>query len=319
MRILVTGISGFAGSHLAEHLLSGGQEVIGFTDKPALDDNLSALGGRVRVIEGDLRSRESVRSALDDARPDRIYHLAAVTPGRGGAGDDVFWEVNVGGTAILLDESSRLDGVRVLVAGSSAEYGLLAQEANPVTELSELRPVGVYSISKAAQTLLAFSYWAHQGVDVVRTRAFNHTGPREDTGFACSTFARQIAEAEVGVADPVIRVGNLNAFRDISDVRDVARGYEAALERGRAGQVYNICSGRAVQMREMLDKLLALAKMPLTVELDKARLRPSDLPYQRGDYSLLERETGWKPEISLDRTLGDLLEYWRLRLRKDAS
>jgi GDP-4-dehydro-6-deoxy-D-mannose reductase len=319
MRILVTGVSGFAGSHLAEHLLSEGNEIFGFTDDPSLDDNLAALGGAVRVIEGDLRDRENVRSALTEARPDRIYHLAAVTPGRGGAAGDVFWEVNVGGTAILLDEASKIDGVRVLVAGSSAEYGLLPQELNPVTELSELRPIGIYSVSKAAQNLLAFSYWAHQGLSVVRTRAFNHTGPREDTGFVCSTFARQIAEAETGGGKPVIRVGNLNAFRDISDVRDVARGYEAAMEKGKPGQLYNICSGRAVQIREMLDKLVSMAEIPLEVELDPERLRPSDLPYQQGDYSLLERETGWKPTISLDQTLRDLLDYWRLRLRKDTS
>lgn len=319
MRILVTGVSGFAGSHLAEYLLSKGHDVFGFTDDPSLDGNLAALGEALTVIEGDLRSRASVRSALERSRPERVYHLAAVTPGRGRAEDAVFWEVNVGGTAILLDEVSRIDGVRVLVAGSSAEYGLLPRELNPVTELSELRPIGVYSISKAAQNLLAFSYWAHQGVAVVRTRAFNHTGPREDTGFVCSTFARQIAEAEEGISGPVIRVGNLNAFRDISDVRDVARGYEAALEGGRTGQVYNICSGRAVQIKEMLDKLLSLAKIKFEVKLDADRLRPSDLPYQCGDYTLLNTETGWRPEIPLDLTLSDLLEYWRLRLRKDTS
>jgi GDP-4-dehydro-6-deoxy-D-mannose reductase len=319
MRILVTGVSGFAGSHLAEYLLSLGHEIFGFTDDPSLDDNLAALGGRVRVIEGDLRSREGVREALIRARPDRVYHLAAVTPGRGGAGDDVFWEVNVGGTAVLLDEASKVDGVRVLVAGSSSEYGILPQELNPVTEDSDLRPVGTYSISKAAQTLLAFSYWAHQGLDVVRTRAFNHTGPREDTGFVCSTFARQLAEAEAGLAEPVIKVGNLNAFRDIADVRDIVRGYEAALERGRAGQVYNICSGQAVQINDVLDKLLSMAKITIRVELDRARLRPADLPYQCGNSSLLKEETGWRPEISLDQTLSDLLDYWRLRLRKDAT
>lgn len=319
MRILVTGISGFAGSHLAEYLLSEDHEVFGFTDDPSLDDNLGAFGDRVRIIVGDLRSREQVRSALTESRPHRLYHLAAATPGRGGAKDSVFWEVNVGGTATLLDEASRLEGVRALVAGSSAEYGLLPTELNPVTELSELRPVGTYSVSKVAQDLLAFAYWAHQGIWVVRARAFNHTGPREDTGFACSTFARQIAEAEAGLGDGVIRVGNLNAFRDISDVRDIVKGYAAAMERGRPGQVYNICSGVAAQIKDVLDKLIGMAKIPLKVELDTERLRPSDLAYQQGDCSLLERETGWRPAMSLERTLEDLLDYWRLRVRKDAS
>lgn len=319
MRVLVTGISGFAGSHLAEHLLSEAKEVFGFTNDPSLDGNLEPLAGRVRVVEGDVRDRAAVRAVLADVRPERIYHLAAVTPGRAPVNDEAFWEINVGGTAAFLDEASRLDGVRVLVAGSSAEYGLLPREANPLAETAELRPVGIYSVSKAAQDLLAFSYWAHQGVWVVRARAFNHTGPREDTGFVCSTFARQIAEAELGLRRAVIHVGNLNAFRDISDVRDVVKGYVAALERGRAGQVYNICSGNAVQMREVLDTLLGMASVPLEVQVEEARLRPTDLAYQQGDPSLLERDTGWRAAIPLERTLRELLAYWRLRLREDTT
>ncbi len=319
MRVFVTGVSGFAGSHLAELLLAGGHEVHGFTDDPSLDDNLAPLAGRVKISKGDIRDRRAVRSALSEARPERIYHLAAVTPGRGHPKDELFWEVNVGGTAILLDEASRLERVKVLVAGSSAEYGLIPRKDNPLTEAAELRPMGVYAVSKAAQTLLAFSYWAHQGVWVVRTRAFNHTGPREDTGFVSSTFARQVAAAEAGAAEPVIRVGNLSAYRDIADVRDIVRGYVAALEGGRAGALYNICSGIPTQVREVLDRLVAMSERPLRVEVDRDRLRPSDLPFQQGDSSLLEKETGWKPEIPLERTIGDLLEYWRLRLRKETG
>jgi GDP-4-dehydro-6-deoxy-D-mannose reductase len=319
MRVLVTGISGFAGSHLAEHLLSEGQEVFGFTNDPSLDGNLEPLSGRIRVLEGDVRDRRGVRAALDEVGPDRVYHLAAVTPGRDRAKNDEFWQINVGGTAVLLDEASRIEGVRVLVAGSSAEYGLLPREANPLSEKAELRPVGIYSVSKAAQDLLAFSYWAHQGVWAVRARAFNHTGPREDTGFVCSTFARQVAEAELGLRKTVIRVGNLNTFRDISDVRDIVRGYVAALERGRAGQVYNICSGVATKIEDVLEALVGMAGVPLEVEVDESRMRPSDLAYQQGDSSLLERETGWRAAIPLERTLADLLAYWRLRLRKDTT
>ena len=319
MRILVTGVSGFAGSHLAEFLASEGHEVFGFTNDPSLDDNLAGLEGAVRVMTGDLRRREDIRDALAEARPERVYHLAAVTPGRGGGDDRTYWEVNVGGTAGLLDEAGAFPQIRVLVAGSSAEYGLLPTEANPITEKAELRPVGVYAVSKAAQDMLAFSYWAHQGLWVVRTRAFNHTGPREDTGFVCSTFAKQIAEAEAKPGDGVIWVGNLNSYRDISDVRDVVRGYAAALERGEAGRVYNICSGKAVRIRDMLDILVNLAQVPLRVELDPKRLRPSDLPYQQGDAKLLRREGGWRPKIPLERTLADLLDYWRDRLRAESS
>ncbi len=374
MRVLITGVSGFAGSHLAEFLLSGSHEVFGYTDDPSLDGNLAEIGDRLRVVKGDVRDRASVRATLAEVKPERIYHLAAVTPGRevavprarggapgaegggsgasgtqgpgakgGGSGakrgakggrgtagdtpadagsrarENAFWEVNVGGTAVLLDEASRLPDVRVLVAGSSAEYGLVPTDLNPIDETAELKPVGLYAVSKIGQDLLAFSYWAQQGVWVVRTRGFNHTGPREDTGFVCSTFARQIAEAELGRGPKVIRVGNLNAYRDIGDVRDIVRGYVAALEKGRPGGLYNVCSGSATQIREVLDRLVAMSTAPLEVELDEARLRPSDLPYQCGDYSLLEKETGWRPTIPLDKTLQDLLDYWRLRLREDTS
>jgi GDP-4-dehydro-6-deoxy-D-mannose reductase len=319
MRVLVTGVSGFAGSHLADYLVSKGHEVFGFTDDPALDDNLAALGGSVSVIKGDIRRRDDVRAVLSKARPERIYHLAAVTPGRGGGDDRSFWEVNVGGTSTLLDEAGALPETRVLVSGSSAEYGLLPTKDNPVTERAELRPIGVYAVSKAAQGLLAFSYWAHQGLWVVRTRGFNHTGPREDTGFVCSTFAKQIAEAEVKPGDGVIRVGNLNAYRDISDVRDVVRGYVAALEKGEAGCVYNVCSGEAVQIREVLETLVRMSTVPLRVELDTGRLRPSDLPYQKGDARLLRETAGWRPEIPLERTLQDLLDYWRARLGENLA
>jgi GDP-4-dehydro-6-deoxy-D-mannose reductase len=154
---------------------------------------------------------------------------------------------------------------------------------------------------------------------VVRTRAFNHTGPREDTGFACSTFARQIAEAEAKPGDGVIRVGNLNAYRDISDVRDVVRGYVAAMEKGEAGRVYNVCSGKAVQIREVLETLVSLSETPLRVELDTSRLRPSDLPYQQGNAKLLKSDAGWRPKISLERTLRDLLDYWRARVGKNLA
>jgi GDP-4-dehydro-6-deoxy-D-mannose reductase len=316
MRVLVTGVSGFAGSHLAEYLLAEGHQVFGFTDDPSLDDNLADIAGRITVFQGDIRRRERLRDVLAQAEPERIYHLAAITPGRGGGEDCSFWEVNVGGTAALLDEAGRLPRTRVHVAGSSAEYGLLPMESNPVTEKAELRPVGVYAVSKVAQDLLAFSYWAHQGLWVVRTRAFNHSGPREDSGFACSTFARQVARAEAEPGEGVIRVGNLDAHRDISDVRDVVRGYVAALERGRAGSVYNVCSGAAVQIRQVLETLMRMSKVPLRVELDTDRLRPSDLPYQQGDGTAIANDAGWKPSIPLEQTLQDLLDYWRRRVRE---
>ena len=185
----------------------------------------------------------------------------------------------------------------------------------PLTEDSPLRPLSPYGVSKVGQDMLAYQYHASYGMAIVRTRAFNHTGPRRGEAFATSTFAKQIAEIELGMRDPVVHVGNLSAQRDFTDVRDVVRAYFLACTQGEPGEVYNICTGISVTIQEILDTLLELAQCEVSVEIDPERLRPSDVQLLRGDASKLTEATGWRPEIELRQTLADLLEYWRERLK----
>ncbi|MCK4231535.1 GDP-mannose 4,6-dehydratase, partial [candidate division WOR-3 bacterium] len=200
------------------------------------------------------------------------------------------------------------------IAGSSEEYGLVHPDEVPIAETNPLRPLSPYGVSKVAQDLLAFQYFKSYGLKVIRTRAFNHTGPRRGEVFATSNFARQIVMIEKGKAEPLIRVGNLDAVRDFSDVRDIARAYTLALEKGEPGEVYNICSGKGLKIRQLLDMLLAQSKVDIEIKEDPARMRPSDVGFLIGDATRFRAKTGWKPEIPFEQTLADLLDFWRERV-----
>ena len=203
---------------------------------------------------------------------------------------------------------------KIQVAGSSEEYGQVYPDEIPMKETNPLRPLSPYAVSKVAQDLLAYQYHKSYGLRTVRTRGFNHTGPRRGDVFVTSNFAKQIAEIEKGKRPPVLSVGNLDARRDFTDVRDVVRAYWLAAEKGEDGEAYNIGSGKAMAMKEMLDKLLALTKVDVKIQVDPARLRPSDVPILLSDSSKFMTLTGWKPRIPLDRTFKDLLDYWRERV-----
>jgi GDP-4-dehydro-6-deoxy-D-mannose reductase len=203
---------------------------------------------------------------------------------------------------------------RFLVVGSSEEYGLVEEDELPIKETNPLRPLSPYAVSKVGQDLMGYQYWKSYGLPIVRSRAFNHEGPRRGDVFVTSNFARQVAEIEAGLRDPVVYVGDLAPRRDYSDVRDIVRGYWALVERGEPGEVYNLCSGRAWTIRQVLDLLLEQARVKsIRVETDPSRLRPSDVPVLEGDPSKIEKATGWKVEIPFERTLKDLLAYWRQR------
>jgi GDP-4-dehydro-6-deoxy-D-mannose reductase len=189
---------------------------------------------------------------------------------------------------------------------------MVYERENPISEQSPLRPLSPYGVSKIAQTMMGYQYYMNYGIHVVGTRAFNYTGPGENASFVCSAFAKQIAEIEQQRKPPVIHVGNLDARRDFTDVRDVVRGYWLALERGKAGDVYNVCSGTSYSIRQALDLLLNMSfKKGIEVVPDPDRLRPSDVPIQVGDFSKIKHQTGWEPTIPFEKTLEDLLEYWR--------
>ena len=317
MRVLITGFTGFVGSHLADYLVARGDvEVFGTHRWRSRMDNVEHLRERVRFVECDLRDAGAVRRALRDVRPDRIFHLAAqsyvptswLAPAETLGG-------NVLGQVHLFEAVRDLDlPARVQVAGSSEEYGLVLPTEIPIREDSPLRPLSPYAVSKVAQDMLAYQYWRSYGLHAVRTRAFNHTGPRRGEVFVTSNFARQVAQIEKGQREPVVSVGNLDSVRDFTDVRDVVRAYWLALERGGPGEVYNICSGRGCTARQVLDILLDLAHVKVTVQEDPARMRPSDVTLLVGDCSKFQSATGWRPTIPFEVTLKDLLEHWRSRV-----
>jgi GDP-4-dehydro-6-deoxy-D-mannose reductase len=219
----------------------------------------------------------------------------------------------------LFESYRQLGGgpARFLVIGSSEEYGLVYPDELPVRETNPLRPLSPYAVSKVTQDLLGYQYWKSYGLDIVRTRAFHHTGPRRGDAFSTSSFAKQIAEVEAGLREPVIHVGDLNPTRDFSDVRDIVRGYWALLERGTAGEVYNLCSGVDWSIERMLNFLIAHSKLErIEIRSDPARLRPSDVPVLRGSADKIREAVGWTPSIPLEQTLLDLLDYWRQQIER---
>ncbi len=317
MKALITGISGFAGSHLAEYLLNHVKDaqVFGIIKWRSRLDNINHLLHRITLHECDIRDAFAVKTVLEAIRPDLIFHLAAQSyvPFSWRAPAETI-ATNVLGELNLFESvrDLKLD-CRIQIAGSSEEYGLVNPDEIPIKEENPLRPLSPYGVSKVAQDLLGYQYYKSYGLFIVRTRAFNHTGPRRGEVFVSSNFARQIVEIEKGRKPPVIKVGNLEAVRDFLDVRDVVRAYYLSLTKGAAGEVYNIARGEGIKIRELLDRFLKLSNVSIRVEVDPARLRPSDVELLIGSSQRFRQATGWQPEIPIDQTLRDLIDYWRNR------
>ncbi len=318
MRVLITGITGFVGSHLAEYALKAGAEVWGSIRWRSKAENIEHLRAQIHLIESDLRDLSSVQGLLEQADPDYVVHLAAQsfvgaswqTPA------ETLYTNTVSQVNLFEAIRRRPKKPRFLVVGSSEEYGLVSENELPIKETNPLRPLSPYAVSKVTQDLMGYQYWKSYGLPIVRTRAFNHEGPRRGDVFVTSNFAKQIAEIEAGLREPVVYVGNLKARRDYSDVRDIVRGYWLLLERGEPGEVYNLCSGKAWAIREILDFYLKRSTVSsIEVKQDPARLRPSDVPYLLGDASKVRQALGWQPEIPFEQTLSDTLEYWRRRIK----
>jgi len=315
-RVLVTGVTGFAGSHLVDYLLERGDcEIVGIQRGRSRTENIEHFRDRIRLLECDLRDAASTRDTLEQVRPDWIFHLAAQSfvPTSWIAPTESL-TTNVIGQVNLFEAVRRIGlKCRIQIACSSEEYGLVHPDEVPIKETNPLRPLSPYAVSKVAQDLLGYQYWMSWKVDCVRTRGFNHEGPRRGPVFVASDFAKQIADIEQGRKPPVLSVGNLEAQRDFTDVRDIVRGYWLALEKGEAGEVYNLCSGRAWSIRQVLDLLLGMTQAKIEVRQDPARLRPSDVPILLGDHTKFVKATGWKPTIPFEQTLRDMLEHWRAR------
>ena len=317
MRVLITGITGFAGSHLAEYCLARGDvEVFGTARWRSRMDNVQHFLDQITLIDCDLKDSVAVRHCLTEVRPDYIFHLAAQSfvPTSWKAPVETM-TTNVVGQINIFEgmRELKLDS-RVQLACSSEEYGMVYEDEIPIKETNPLRPLSPYGVSKVAQDLLGYQYYESYGLFTVRTRGFNHTGPRRGDVFVSSNFSRQIALIEKGKQEPVVKVGNLDARRDFTDVRDMIRGYWIALEKGEPGDVYNIGSGTDVTIRTMLDMLLEVSSIDIEVRQDPDRMRPSDVEVLRADNSKFCNLTGWKPEIPLEKTLEDLLNYWRERV-----
>jgi len=318
MRVLITGITGFVGSHMAECALAKGAQVFGSTRWRSKTDNIEHLRSKVTFIESDLRDLSSVRALLEISVPDYVVHLAAQSF------VGVSWHAPAETlTTNILSQVNLLEALRglkmsprFLAAGSSEEYGLVLEGELPIKETNPLRPLSPYAVSKVTQDMMAYQYFKSYGLPIVRTRAFNHEGPRRGDVFVTSNFARQVAEIEAGMREPVVYVGDLTPRRDYSDVRDIVRGYWLLLERGEPGEVYNLCSGRSWSIQQVLDFVLNLSTVKgITVKTDPARLRPSDVMILEGDPTKMHEATGWKVEIPFERTLTELLDYWRQRTR----
>jgi len=318
VRALITGISGFVGSHLAEYLLEHTDwHAAGTVYGP--EENIEHLRDRLEFYPAELSELETVISIVERAKPDYIFHLAAqplVSLSRrdpwGTLAINIHLQLNI------LEAVARLgSAARILVVGSSEEYGRVQPDELPIKETNPLRPTSPYAVSKVAQDMLGLQYHLSHQLFTVRVRSFNHIGPRQRLGFVAPDFASQIAEAEAGLREPVIQVGNLEPQRDFSDVRDVVRGYHLLITLGEAGEVYNLGSEQAHSVREMLETLLAMAKIPITVEQDPERLRPTNVPVIVGDCTKLREQTGWRPQIPFAQSLRDVLDYWRERIRED--
>ena len=322
MRILITGITGFVGSHLTEWALSRGADVIGALRWRSNTEHIEHLRDRLTLIQSELRELSSARDLVERARPDYIVHLAAQSfVGASWQTPAETLMTNAIGQMNLFEAIRQLGSAsRFLVIGSSEEYGLVEPDELPIRETNPLRPLSPYAVSKVTQDLMGFQYFKSYGLDIVRARAFHHTGPRRSDNFSTSTFARQIAEIEAGLREPVVVAGDLKPVRDFSDVRDIVRGYWELLERGTAGEVYNLCSGVDWTIERMLTFLISQSSVPgIEIRTDAARLRPSDVPVLRGSYEKIARAVGWRPRIPLEQTLTDLLDYWRQRIRRPVS
>jgi GDP-4-dehydro-6-deoxy-D-mannose reductase len=322
VKILVTGGRGFVGRHLAALLLSAGHEVV-ILDVPRVSgaDGAGAPkaaeteSGEGEIYECDILDFKRLAGLMRKVKPDAVVHLAALSSaGRSFMNPTEAFEVNTQGTMNTL-EAVKGAGLhpRVLIV-SSAEVYCAPDGDGPLSEDSPIGPVSPYALGKACAELVAFHYQSVWGVDVVVVRPFNHTGPGQTDVFVLPSFAKQIVEAEKGLREPKLSVGDLNVTRDFSDVRDVVAAYRLLLERRPRGRIYNVCSGRGYVIRELLDRLISLSKIKMEIGVDQARLRTNETPALVGDNALITRDLGWRPRIQIEQTLEDLLEHWRAKV-----
>lgn len=314
IRVLITGPTGPVGSFLADYLVRLPDVDVHLFKRWRSDPRpIQQLLGRVTIHEGDIEDPYAVAAAVRAAAPDRIYHLAAQSyPSASWDAPVTTLRTNVEGTINVLEAvRAHAPQARVHVAGSSAEYGPVTPDEVPIPETRPLRPASPYGVSKVTQELLGLQYCDSYGLHVVVTRSFNHVGPRQGDRCSIQTFCQQMAWIEAGRQQPVMFVGNLEARRDFTHVDDVARALWLLLERGTPGTVYNLCSGTATRIGDIVEMVRERGRVPVEVHADPARLRPLDEPLLLGDNSRLRRDTGWQPTVQMPQIVEELLAFWR--------
>ena len=306
MKALITGIDGFVGNHLSNYLLKEGYEVYG----------TSVIDGfkkeNINIYHMNVLDKEEIKNVINEIKPDQIYHLAGQSAvGLSWKNPVLTVDINISGTLNLLDIIRELKlNVSILIIGSSDQYGIIKPEECPVNEEHTQKPQSPYGISKKTQEELALLYSKAYDMNIIAVRPFNHIGTGQNLNFVVPDFASRIADIENG-AEPILKVGNLETYRDFTDVKDIVRGYAMLLNKGRKGEVYNIGSGKEVKVYDILRKLIDISGVSIKIEIDPDKFRPIDVPLIVSDNSKIFNDTGWKPEIILDDTLNEILQYWR--------
>ena len=313
MRVLITGVTGMVGSYLAEMEYSRGNSVYGVVRWRSDRSNIKSVEDVIHLWDCDLTDAFAVIEMINTIKPHMIYHMAAQSFVKESWGSpEKTLSNNILGTLNILEAVRNMPfSPRILVAGTSEEYGAVMSSELPIKETTPLRPASPYAVSKVTQEMLALQYARSYGHDVIVTRAFNHEGPRRGHVFVTSNFAKQVAEMEKGLRPAVLKVGNLEAQRDYTDVRDMVQAYQLAISNPYVKGVYNIASGKAHKIQEVVDLLQEFSTINFTVEQDPSRMRPSDIPILLGDSTRFREVTGWEPKIPFEVTMKDTLWYWR--------
>lgn len=320
MKILITGITGFVGSHLAEYILNlnEGHKIYGLCRWRSPKDNLAEVYNKIIPLEADLCDLGSLVRHFKSINPDFIFHLAAQSYVLTSFNSPVhtLW-TNVIGTTNLLEavRIAEIDPV-IHVCSSSEVYGQVAEEDVPIRETCPFRPASPYAVSKVGEDMVAYQYWLTYGIRSIRTRMFTHTGPRRGDVFAMSSFAKQIAAAELGLGKTVVKVGNLESVRTFCDVRDAVKAYWILLNKCKPGEVYNIGGKQTMTIGKALELLMSLSEIKFEIRIDPGLIRKSDVTLQIPCIDKFRNETGWEPHIPLERTLADILDYWRAELQR---
>jgi len=316
-KILITGITGFVGSHLVDYLLENEDvEIYGTVKIRSNLENLTHNLDKIKLIECNILDSHNVEETIKNLQPDKIFHLAAQSfvPTSWRSPNDTL-STNILGQSNLFESVRKFSkDTKVLIAGSSEEYGLVEPHEVPITEAQPLRPLSPYAVSKVTQDVMAYQYVKSYNLHIVRTRAFNHSGPRRPSFFVDSSFARQVVEIKLGLKKAVLKHGNLEAARDFTHVKDMVRAYVLAINKCVPGEVYNICRGKETKIQDILNKLISIANVDIRTEQDPSRMRPSDVPILLGDSTKFRNLTGWQPEYGIEEILQDTYDYWLEKL-----